>query len=112
MNKFLTIGLLALLSFSAFGQEEESDLAIDVQISGFFSPEIDSAKIVKVKVGSDADKLGIKAGDKIISIDGCEVPSCPAREGEKLMDKPKGQLIPLILQRSDGSTYSANLTAD
>ena len=110
MKLFSTLGLLILFSSSSIAEEKGyTGFTLDVGVSGFFSPELMSADVKKVDPDSPAERSGIKVGDKLITIDGCKIPGCPAQEGKKLISKLKGQLLPLTLQRADGSIYSVNL---
>ena len=110
MKLLSTIGLLVLVSSSVNAADKGyTGFTLEVGVSGFFSPELVSADIKKIDVDSPAEKSGIKVGDKLIVIDGCKIPGCPAQEGKKLISKLKGQLLPLTLQRTDGSEYSVNL---
>ena len=101
--------------FSAFVHAEDkgyTGFTLDVGVSGFFSPELVSADVKKIDANSPAEKSGLKVGDKLIAIDGCKIPGCPAQEGKKLISKLKGQLLPLTLQRADGSEYSVSLLVE
>ncbi|MCW8832218.1 MAG: PDZ domain-containing protein [Colwellia sp.] len=113
MKLFSILGLLAVLSFSVIAEEKGyTGITLEVGVSGFFSPELTSAEVKKIDANSPAEKVGIKTGDKLIAIDGCKIPGCPAQEGKKLISKLKGQVLPLILQRSDGSEYSVSILVE
>jgi C-terminal processing protease CtpA/Prc len=45
----------------------------------FFSPEISEIDIIKVYADSVADLPGLKVGDKVIELDSCPIPGCPAK---------------------------------
>lgn len=110
MKLFFTLGLLVLLSSPAIAKDKGyTGFTLDVGVSGFFSPELVSADVKKIDEDSPAEKPGIKVGDKLIAIDGCKIPGCPAKEGKKLISKQKGELLPLTLQRADGTEYSVSL---
>ncbi|KPW01362.1 hypothetical protein AN390_02516 [Pseudoalteromonas sp. P1-11] len=45
----------------------------------FFSPEISEIDIIKVYADSVADLAELKVGDKVIELDSCTIPDCPAK---------------------------------
>ena len=113
MKLFFTLGLLVLLSSPAIAKDKGyTGFTLDVGVSVFFSPELVSADVKKIDADSPAEKSGIKVGDKLIAIDGCKIPGCPAKEGKKLISKQKGELLPLTLQRADGTEYSVSLIVE
>ncbi len=113
MKLLSTFLLLVTFSLSVIAEDDGyTGLTLDVSVSGFFSPELDSASVTEVNIDSPADKSGIKIGDKLIAIESCKIPGCPARKAEKLINKPKGELIPLTLIRADGSEYSVSLLVE
>ena len=113
MKLFFTLGLLVLLSSPAIAKDKGyTGFTLDVGVSGFFSPELVSADVKKIDADSPAEKSGIKVGDKLFAIDGCKIPGCPAKEGKKLISKQKGELLPLTLQRADGTEYSVSLIVE
>ncbi len=113
MKLFVIIGLSVLFSFSVFAEEKGyTGFTLEVGVSGFFSPELVNADVIKIDPDSPADKSGIKVGDKLIAIEDCKIPGCGAQEGKKLISKLKGQLLPLTLQRADGSEYSVSLLVE
>ena len=113
MKPLLILCLFFLLSFGANAEEKGyTGFTLDVGVSGFFSPELVSADVKKIDAGSPAEKAGIKVGDKLIAIDGCKIPGCPAKEGKKLISKQKGEQLPLVLQRADGTEYSVNVLVE
>jgi len=113
MKLVAIIGLLIMFSVWVYAEDRGyTGFTLDVSVSGFFSPELVSIDVKEVKPDSPAEKSGIRVGDKLIEIDGCKIPGCPAHEGKRLISKPKGQLLPLMLQRADGSEYSATLVVE
>lgn len=113
MKLLSIIGLLVLLTTAAIAEDKGyTGFTLDVGVSGFFSPELVSADVIKIDADSPAEKSGINVGDKLIAIDGCKIPGCPAKEGKKLISKLSGQLLPLTLQRADGSEYSVSLLVE
>lgn len=113
MKLFSAIGFLMFLTSSVNAEDKGyTGFTLEVGVSGFFSPELVSADVKKVELDSPAEKSGIQVGDKLIAIDGCKIPGCPAQEGKKLISKLKGQQLPLTLQRVDGTEYSVSLLVE
>jgi len=98
--------LILTISFFSFSLQAKEKghigFAIDVSVSGFFSPELKSVNIKNVTANSPADLAGIKKGQKILSIDGCEIPGCPADKAKKLMSRKSGEILPLLIEKLDG----------
>ena len=110
MKLISAIGLLMLLSSLAFAEDKgRIGLTLKIKFEGFFSPVILSADVEKVESGSVAEKSGIRVGDKVIKIEGCEIPGCPGDYAKELIEKRKGQLLSLVLQHADGSEYAVSL---
>jgi len=79
--KPLVIILLCLISVSTYATEKgNKGFKISAIIVGFFNSEVESAKVKSVEPDSEASSLGVKKGDKIIAIQGCKIPGCPADE--------------------------------
>lgn len=110
--------LVLLVSFllvcnQAFAEEEgKRGFVMDVSVSGFFSPDVKQAKVTSVVPHSNAEKLGIKVGDQLISVFDCKIPGCPAKEAKKMMTKAKGEILSLTFVREDNSEYSVELTLE
>jgi len=95
--------IISISSFSLHAKEKgRIGFSIDVSVSGFFSPELTSVNIKDVTKGSPADLAGIKKGQKILSIDGCGIPSCPADKAKKLMSRKSGEVLPLLIKKLNG----------
>ena len=62
----------------------------------FFSPEISEIDIIKVF----ADLAGLKVGDKVIELDSCPIPDCPAEVTKKSMTKSSGETLLLLIKNS------------
>ena len=103
MNSIRKLILVSFfLPFSVFA-EGKIGIAAVVSVDGFFSPEITEFKIDKVHSRSPAEKAGVKVGQLVIELDGCKIPGCPADKAKKLMDKEKGEILPLLVKNPDGS---------
>jgi C-terminal processing protease CtpA/Prc len=79
------------------------------EIVGFFSPEIKSAKIKSVEPNSNAEKIGIKVGDRLIAINDCLIPGCSTSDAKKLTNKEAGEVLFLSLIHEDDTEYSVEL---
>ena len=73
--------------------------------SGFFSPELTEVKVKEVFADSPAELAGLVSGEKILAIDGCEIPGCPASKAKKLMARNVGDTLPLLVEKLDGSKH-------
>jgi len=109
--------LVLLMSFLlatnlAFAEEGKRGFVMDVTVSGFFSPDVEKAKVTSVVPHSNAEKLGIKVGDQLVSVFDCKIPGCPAKEAKKMMTKEKGDILSLTFVREDNSEYSVELTLE
>jgi len=103
MFKIIII-LISIISINALAAEEvKLGVVGNVGADGFFSPKVMSFIIENVKPNSPAEKAGIVAGQKIISIEGCKIPGCPASKAKKLMRKESGDILQLVLENEDGS---------
>jgi len=103
MLKFIII-LISITSFNALAAEKvKLGVLGNVGSDVFFSPTITSFVIEKVEPNSPAEKAGIVAGQKIISIENCKIPGCPASEAKELMRKESGEILQLLLENEDGS---------
>lgn len=100
-----------IISFGAFADAQgEKGFKMDVNVSGFFSPEITKAIIKSVVKNSSAEKQGIEAGHEVVAIDGCRIPGCSASEAKKSLQKSVGEIVILSMVKPDGETYEAEVT--
>jgi len=103
MFKFIII-LISITSFNALAAEKvKLGVLGNVGTDGFFSPTVTSFIIQKVEPNSPAEKAGIVSEQKIISIENCKIPGCPASEAKELMRKESGEILQLLLENEDGS---------
>lgn len=100
----LVVILISIISLNVFaGGEVKLGISGKVAADGFFSPKVMSFIVKDVEPNSPAEKAGIVVGQKIISIEDCKIPGCPAGEAKKLMRKEAGQILRLLLENEDGS---------
>ncbi|MCJ8319803.1 MAG: PDZ domain-containing protein [Colwellia sp.] len=112
MKMFKSLVFLLSIISSGILAADEVKLGISGQVSvdGFFSPTVTSFIVKKVEPNSPAEKAGIAVGQKIISIDNCKIPGCPADEAKKLMRKQSGEILQLVLENEDGSQIPVEVT--
>ena len=87
------------------GEKGSIGFSAEVSVSGFFSPELTEVKVKEVFAGSPAELAGLEIGEKILAIDGCEIPGCPASKAKKLMARNVGDTLPLLVEKLDGSKH-------
>lgn len=107
---FLLLGLLA----PAVGAAERGWFGVNVKFGarGFLlARELDSVEIVAVAQGSPAELGGLRAGDRILRIDGCEIPGCSEFQAGKALRKSIGETLRVRARRSDGVEYETTLVA-
>jgi len=113
--KILTIvfALITTMSFSALaGEQVKLGIVGNVGADGFFSSTVSSFKIEKVTPNSPAEKAGLLAGQKVIAIDGCEIPGCPVDQAKKLIRKESGETLTLLLENEDGTQTLVKVAMD
>jgi C-terminal processing protease CtpA/Prc len=107
----LLVTSISIISLSVLaGDHIKFGIAADVETDGFFNPTLSSYTVQKVRANSPAEKAGIVAGQKVISIESCEIPGCLASEAKKLMRKESGAIINLLLENPDGSKIPVKVT--
>ena len=105
MHKYLKVFALFILTTSFTASAEKKGhigFTVDVSVDGYFSPTLSEVEVTEVVENSPAELAGIKAGQKILSIDGCKVPGCPAKKAKKLMARKSGDILPLLVNNADG----------
>ena len=100
----LLIFIALLFSYSSLAEERgRIGLTLDITTGGIFSHELTELKVKSIDSNSPAEKAGIKVGQKILSIDGCKIPGCSASKSKKLLTRKPGDILPLLIERSDGT---------
>ena len=107
----LLLAAALLTSFSARADDPPKPFygfqGIEVSVS--WTLDVESAVIKGVVPDTPAAKAGVRAGDRIIEIEGCAIPGCGSRKAKKLMTKPMGETLHLKLEHADGTAYSVAL---
>ncbi|MEW6983934.1 hypothetical protein AAD001_14880 [Colwelliaceae bacterium 6471] len=115
VKKRLKVVLLSILFFvnTAYADNEgKRGFVMDVAVSGFFSPEVKSAKVISLEPDSNAEKTGIKIGDELVSVHECQIPGCSAQKAKKLMTKNTGETVLLSFRQEEQTTYSVELVLE
>ena len=103
MRSKLLVPALIMLMVAPLSQAEGGvGIHADVSVSGFFSPEIKSFKILSVDKDSKADKAGLQAGNEILSIEDCKIPGCDAHKAKKLMKQGIDGHLQLLIKTAQG----------
>ena len=109
----LVLLLLGLLT-PAGGAAERGWCGVNVKFEtrGFLlARELDSVEIVAVARGSPAELGGLRAGDRILRIDGCEIPGCSEFQAGKALRRSIGETLRVRGRRSNGVEYETTLVA-
>jgi len=100
MNIVKLMVLLALIIQTPFLSAEDGKFGFstDLTIEGFFSPKITEAIVNKVNVNSAAEAAGLISGQKILAINGCEIPGCSVKKAKTYMKVLPGETLVLLVQ--------------
>lgn len=101
---FLSPAILA--STGDFGVE------VDVTTIGLFPPKLESVTVATVKEGSSADRAGVQVGDKIVSINGCNIPGCSAFKAKRMMNVEQGETAQFQLLSAADELRTIDLLAE
>lgn len=72
---------------------------------------ITSMVVNNLQPDSEAERAGVRNGQKITAIAGCKIPGCGARKAQALFNVAVGETVVFSLEREDGSTFQAPLKA-
>lgn len=105
---FLIISLL--VSTLVWAAAFEAGIGVTAETTGFpFSPKLKSLTIVDIKSGLPAEQAGVRVGDRIIAINDCKIPGCPAKEAKAMTKKAP---LTLTLLSTEGEVRQAVLQAN
>jgi C-terminal processing protease CtpA/Prc len=109
--RFLVLILVIFMFSTSTYAEEKGRLgfSVEVAVEGFFSPKLSKVVVKEVFENSPAAMAGIIAGQEILSIDGCEIPGCPAGKAKKLMKRNSGDILPILVKKMDGNQSLINI---
>lgn len=104
---FLIISLLS--SPLAWARPFEAGMGVSVETAGFFlSPKLQKVTVVAIKPGLPAESAGVVVGDRIIAINDCKIPGCPAKKAKAMT---KSAPLTLTLMNTDGDIRKALIQA-
>ena len=108
---------LALLVVPAVASAETErgvfGVTVAVTADGWFNPTVKVARITEVQRDLPAYRAGIAPGDEVVELDGKRIPGAKAIELRPLAKgKRVGERLAVVLQRPDGTSYSAVLVAE
>lgn len=110
MYKYLSVLFLMLFINPSFAAEKRDlGFKLDVVVQGFFSPEVKQATVKSVRGGTLAESEGVKAGDQLLAINGCEIPSCPASTAKAHISQPIGTMVNFQFKQENGQQYSVDI---
>jgi len=110
--RFAAVLLLVLLAGRAFAEDHGYfGFALNAQTSGFFSPTITSLTIDKVLPGTPAERAGIRAGDRIVEVEGKPVDGSKALDLKASATRQVGQALHLTLRHADGQVFHVSMVA-
>ena len=76
----------------------------------FFSPEVDKITAKKVLANSPAEKAGLKVGDKVLSIEDCNIPGCAISKAKAYLKSDSGSKLHLVVENQDGEAKNIIIT--
>ena len=97
--RVVLLSILFIVNTTYADSEGKRGFVLDVAASGFFNPEVKSAKVISLVSHSNAEKVGIKIGDELVAVHECKIPGCPANKAKKLMTKTPGETVLVSFRR-------------
>ena len=105
--------LLALLAGAACAEDHGYfGFALKAVTKGFFlAPTISDLRIERVLPGTPAERAGIRAGDRILEVEGKPVAGSKALDLKAKATRQPGQTLHLTLRHPDGQVYRVAMVA-
>ena len=108
---FLSLLVLTLLSSNSFADEKiKIGVTFNYTANGFFSPEVDELITDEVISNSPAEKAGLKVGDRVLSIQGCDIPGCSASKAKGYIKSKSGTLLHLVVENPKDGVRNITIT--
>jgi C-terminal processing protease CtpA/Prc len=110
---WIAVSFTVVLVFASPSYAASPNLGFAVRVVGagfFLNPLVTRVLVTEVKKASLAEAAGMRAGDKIIKIEGQSVVGRRARELQPLMNFKPGETRSLRLQHADGTEFDARFT--
>lgn len=99
--------IFILVTTPCFASSDGSlGIGVDVEVSGYFSPSVENMIVQSIQAGSLAELAGLMVGDKVISINSCDIPGCSVSYVRRAMDSNEAGNIEFLVEREHGSTLS------
>lgn len=105
--------LLVMLAGAACAEDHGYfGFALKAVTKGFFlAPTISELSIDKVMPGTPAERAGLRAGDRILEVEGKPVAGSKALELKASATRMPGQTLHLTLRHADGQVYRVAMVA-
>ena len=105
------VSLTLIYSVASIAEEKASiGLAVEATIAGsFFSPKLKEVTVKEVVAESPAELAGLVVGQNVLSINGCKIPGCSAKKAERLLELSPGDVLPVLVENSDGTQSQINV---
>ncbi|WP_133479471.1 PDZ domain-containing protein [Cognatilysobacter segetis] len=101
--RLLAAALLLLASATASAAPGRYGFGVEAETSGLLRPVLERVSIASVQPGSPAAAAGLRAGDRVVDIDGQTVQGAAARPmAARLRDVQAGQRLRLGVMRTTG----------
>lgn len=111
-SRIAAVFLLVVLAGVAHAEDHGYfGFALNAETKGFFSPTIESLTIDKVLPGTPAERAGIRAGDRILEVEGKAVTGSKALDLKASATRQVGQTLHLTLRHADGQVFHAAMVA-
>lgn len=109
MFRYMFLFFILLSNASLAAEKRDTGFKLDVIVKGFFSPEVKQATVKSVRSGSIAESKGVKVGDQLLAVAGCEIPSCPASIAKEYISQPIGTIVNFQFKQPNGKSYSVDI---
>ena len=107
-----TLLLVLLAGVASAGEHGFFGFALKAETKGFFlAPTLSDLSIDRVIPGTPAARAGIRAGDRIIEVEGQPVAGSKALDLKAKATREVGQTLHLTLRHADGTVYRVALVA-
>lgn len=98
-----------LSSRIAYAAPFEAGMGVDVETAGFFlNPKLQKVTVVAIKAGLPAESAGVVVGDRILAINDCKIPGCPAKKAKTMTQSAP---VEVTLMNSQGEVRTAVIKA-
>jgi len=110
-QKVITLFLLILFSSNSSADKKiKMGVTWGYTASGFFSPEIEELIVKKVVANSPAEQAGLKVGDKVISVEDCNIPGCSASKAKGYLKPDSGAELHFVIENNKGEIENIVIT--